>query len=1197
MPRPCLPVPGLLLALVAICQIAGACGGASTHPRETAFAWVDGPVTCSVRVDVRATADRALAAADEALARGCPRGALAWLGVPALARSRDARVAAAGHVQLLRARQAMASIGEEDTSLLSVLYDPNVAFAGDVWRFLTRYRPQGGALAALSETGVLAAALVRGTPTMSCVPGVLFRVNGRATLDAGRRMRSELLRSLGLLLAPREAHVGAALDGLVALWGCELPLAARRFDEAAQAAGARAKPVEACRLAEHAWQARYLVGGRRSDLGYRAGSVGDDAAEAADEEAAAAGAGPLARQAKDALAGLDALVARFGACATDPIMRATIGLDRAFVLVRLAHRYEEGRLAAREAARLAHAAGRADLADQAAVVALLASVQMGDAGSAEQIGRALGSSTEARLGIGVAEQLQIVALRAKVLLLRGRAPESARVFDALARVPFRETVRALFEVAAGHAYVALDRSDEALERYARARALLRRDRALVAVLLPSLVQAVAQAEAQAKEAQQLNGAFDAQDRLGAGDELPPVGPAYAQAIRALYEGQPPEIQPLVVLGLTGLVGCLPLADEIGGALARVAPLLPHLRLRVDPPSAGLEETLAAVMDRISAATTLSDTALSVASCAARLRRPAWLRTARAMASLADFGGRQSPFSARVLAAAEAEAKGDLAGARAAYLDVGRHQQRFDLANAKGDRAQAEAASRAAFGVVRTSLLLPTPDVTATVEALEGSSALSLRRARAAPPRAGADKATTALDAASARLSEAQNALRNLTRLQERAASEETARGLDRRVQEASLRVEAARRAFDAAALDVRTQSAMRHRGLGLAPPPSLQAIQQRLRPDEVLVYYVTSADDAFAIWVQSRAAGAVALPMRGPSGAPDLPAWVVRHLQASYRTGAGARGAKAVGDETQAAPGLADAARASRAELHRRLIAPLQPYLPRGARLLIVPDAGTSQVDFAALGPPDSPLVADHPVRILPGAFALPDSPDGAARPLNHALVLADPDFDGTRLPAARSRSAAGTRWTRLPGTRVEAAAVAALYGVEPLVGAGATEDALRQRWESADVLHLATHGQADAARPAYSALVLAAPRGGREDGLLHAYEVERARLSARMVVLSACETGRGAISDGEGALALDRSFLLAGAEAVVSSLWPVADDATAELMTVLHRALRRGVAADRALAEAMNHVRAQPRWADPRFWSAFRVVGAGMRW
>jgi CHAT domain-containing protein len=213
-------------------------------------------------------------------------------------------------------------------------------------------------------------------------------------------------------------------------------------------------------------------------------------------------------------------------------------------------------------------------------------------------------------------------------------------------------------------------------------------------------------------------------------------------------------------------------------------------------------------------------------------------------------------------------------------------------------------------------------------------------------------------------------------------------------------------------------------------------------------------------------------------------------------------------------------------------------------------------------------------------------------------LVLGDPDLAGpAAVHPAALRGAAGEAWAPLPGTRQEVEVIAGLLSARPLTGGEADEGMVKARLPGATVAHFATHGRADPLRPAFSLLVLARPRpGSAEDGFLHAFEIEALRMRAQLVVLSACETGKGSPRGSEGVMALDRAFLIAGAGAVVSSLWQVADDATAALMSAFYQSLSRGRPADAALADAMGQVRAEPRWSDPRYWSAFRLVGWGLR-
>src|SRR5262249_21714605 len=121
--------------------------------------------------------------------------------------------------------------------------------------------------------------------------------------------------------------------------------------------------------------------------------------------------------------------------------------------------------------------------------------------------------------------------------------------------------------------------------------------------------------------------------------------------------------------------------------------------------------------------------------------------------------------------------------------------------------------------------------------------------------------------------------------------------------------------------------------------------------------------------------------------------------------------------------------------------------------------------------------------------------------------------------------------------------------------------------------VHLATHGILGASdgRPASLVLRLVGndgkeEGGGVNDGFLTMPEVTHLRLNADLVVLSACETGKGDLRPGEGVVGLSRSFLYAGSRGVVCSLWQVDDARTARLMRALYAELKEGTPSREAL-------------------------------
>jgi len=176
-----------------------------------------------------------------------------------------------------------------------------------------------------------------------------------------------------------------------------------------------------------------------------------------------------------------------------------------------------------------------------------------------------------------------------------------------------------------------------------------------------------------------------------------------------------------------------------------------------------------------------------------------------------------------------------------------------------------------------------------------------------------------------------------------------------------------------------------------------------------------------------------------------------------------------------------------------------------------------------------------------------------------------------------------------LPGARREGSRIGQLLRRSPLEGRAAGEASFKRLAPVADLLHLATHGQFVEERPLDSWIALAPE--GKEDGFLRAAEIFTLDLKARMVVLSACQSGQGRIT-GDGVLGLSRSFIGAGVPTVLVTQWSVEDEATAYEMEAFYRAVARGIRPAAALRQAM--LQTKKKYPAVRSWAAFTLIGEG---
>jgi CHAT domain-containing protein/tetratricopeptide (TPR) repeat protein len=270
---------------------------------------------------------------------------------------------------------------------------------------------------------------------------------------------------------------------------------------------------------------------------------------------------------------------------------------------------------------------------------------------------------------------------------------------------------------------------------------------------------------------------------------------------------------------------------------------------------------------------------------------------------------------------------------------------------------------------------------------------------------------------------------------------------------------------------------------------------------------------------------------------------------------------------------------------------------------IIVPDGPLFLVPWAGLPDGRGGHFGDgHDLALVP-ALAWARAPTRPGPDRLELAVLADPVFtaaDARVVGVAAWAPSAAPPLARLRGARDEAVAIAAAVPTGRVRIALDFDASLATLADpavrGARILHFATHAVIDDQVSARSRLELARvdAAGQPVDGALDVARVRALHLGAELVVLSACETALGRQIRGEGVVGLVHAFLVAGADRVVASLWPVDDQATAALMRAFYAALLVDhLAPAAALARAQRHIAADPRWRAPYFWAAFVIVGA----
>lgn len=303
--------------------------------------------------------------------------------------------------------------------------------------------------------------------------------------------------------------------------------------------------------------------------------------------------------------------------------------------------------------------------------------------------------------------------------------------------------------------------------------------------------------------------------------------------------------------------------------------------------------------------------------------------------------------------------------------------------------------------------------------------------------------------------------------------------------------------------------------------------------------------------------------------------------------------------------------------LYREFLFPLREVNKKKmTQLVVVPDGVLYYLPFETLIPGglDEPslsdcLVSRYQISYAPSSSSLRLLLKRASRvsPAQALLAFGNPHYSTFSTERKKKNSPAeilkelyqnqGFEISSLPFSKKEIHKISRYFpqrATQIFTGREAREEVVKSfPLQNYKVLHFACHGLLDEEFPYRSALVLSLydPKGN--DGFLQVREIWNLKVKSDLVVLSACQTGRGKLEKGEGLLGLPRMFFYSGAQSVVCTLWKIGDRPTSRFMDFFYRFLEKGKRKAEALRLAKLRM-LKTKYAHPFFWAPFVLTGEG---
>jgi CHAT domain-containing protein/tetratricopeptide (TPR) repeat protein len=275
--------------------------------------------------------------------------------------------------------------------------------------------------------------------------------------------------------------------------------------------------------------------------------------------------------------------------------------------------------------------------------------------------------------------------------------------------------------------------------------------------------------------------------------------------------------------------------------------------------------------------------------------------------------------------------------------------------------------------------------------------------------------------------------------------------------------------------------------------------------------------------------------------------------------------------------------------LYEQLMKPIISLAGNKEEWIIVPDGLFFQLPIESLpGDKDgNQLIENHMVGYEFSARFITDQDGESFNQFSSNSVLSFAPFSQN---GARLQSEGMGTLEKLPFSKEEISELAGSRFADQ----AATKEAFMKNLNRYPILHLATHAVTDLDNPSASFIAFYPATGIRSDDFLFLDEIYSLNMdSCRMIVISACETGRGELVHNEGVMSFARAFLYAGCPSTINTLWKADDHSTAVIVKLFYKYLEQGESKSRALQHAkLEFIRTNPLYRNPAYWSHIILTG-----